>query len=553
MAHPSTIAAIVVAAVCVVPAPARAQELLQDTKLGFKLKAPSGFTRVPLKPDEEWIAAKWISDRAYFQNDKSGFSIDHKPELMVVAFPSDKVKEKVEEQKSGTGEQSRTTLILKNPYKDYKDYLKRTYSDGGFFIAKEDKAEVEGVAVETLEIKVEKMTFGGPRKIVTWIFKCDDADFAVQIEMVENAWPKLKGDVLSCMKTFRRIAKDDKAASSKPAEPVVERLSDMTPAQRAARRRDLETKSQERFVKNLTEGWTAKKIGRVFVLNHSDDKCAQRVAENANAILDYCDQNFGYIGPGEYVRAPIIRICKDSDEFRTYHKGGGGGEIGAIITSGGGDFDFSLFNPDRELVTWKDLNSTQYTSEYINSGVLEHWLREHDDMIYLRTPTWLRIGLQRSFDMSKSKGGKIDFFNDSWERVGLSQQVHGGKLSKFQELVKMDYEALGTDRKRYDECAAAARYLLTGPKKARDALKSYFDAIGVIAKRDKEEAKKNSKVTDEKKPKTLEEEDARFKEENQKVHSSAKKNLEEVYNAAFGSWTDGDWKAFQSAYEKSIG
>src|SRR4029453_15007379 len=89
-------------------APPPAQELLSDAKLGIKLKAPDGYTRVPLKPDEEWIAARWISPRSYYQNAKSGFSLDHKPEPPVVAFPSAKVKERLEEQKSGTGEQSKT-------------------------------------------------------------------------------------------------------------------------------------------------------------------------------------------------------------------------------------------------------------------------------------------------------------------------------------------------------------------------------------------------------------------------------------------------------------
>jgi hypothetical protein len=540
------------AVVALIAAPAPAQELLNDAKLGIKLKAPDGYTRVPLKPDEEWIVARWISDRSYYQNDKSGFSIDHKPELTVVAFPSSKVKEKVEEKKSGTGEQSRTTLIFKNPYKDYKDYLARTYSDGGYFVEKVDKAEVEGVQVETQEIKVEKGTFGGPRKIVTWIYKCDDADFAVSFELVENAWSKLKGDVLSTMRSFRRISKDANASSAPTAPPMTESLKDLSPAQRAARRRELETKSQERFVKNLTEGWTAKKYGRVFVLNHADEKCAQRVAENANAILDYCDSNLGYIGPGEYVRAPIVRICKDYDEYATYHKGGGTG-IGAIITTGAdGDFDIDFFDPDRELLTYKDVNSTQYTSEDINSGVAQHWLREHDERVYMRTPFWLRIGMQRCFDYSKSKGGKVDFFSDSRERVGLSQQAREGKMSKFQDLVKMDPETLSKDRKRYDECAAATRYLLTGPKKAKDLLRAYFDGVGVIAKRDAEEAKKNLHV-DEKKAKSIEEEDARFKEDRQERQNRAKKNLEEVYNAAFGTWTDAEWKTFQSAYEKSIG
>jgi hypothetical protein len=83
-------------------------------------------------------------------------------------------------------------------------------------------------------------------------------------------------------------------------------------------------------------------------------------------------------------------------------------------------------------------------------------------------------------------------------------------------------------------------------------LRSYFEAVAVIAKRDAEEAKKNMHVG-EKQAKSIEDEDARFKQDRQERQNRAKKNLEEVYNAAFGTWTDADWKAFQSAYEKSIG
>jgi hypothetical protein len=543
-------AVLSVVAVALLAAPSPAQELLNDTKLGFKLKAPGGFTKVPLKPEEEWIVARWISDRAYFQNDKSGFSVDHKPELNVIAFPSDKVKTHVQEEKSGTGEQSHTTIILKNPFKDYRDYLKRTYNEGGFYVAKEDKAEVEGVAVEVLEIKVEKLTFGGPRKIVTWIFKNDDVDFAVQFEMVESAWAKLKGDVTSCMRSFRRIAKDagGPSGAAPSTRDAFENTGDLSPAQRTARRRESEKVSQDKFIKNLTEGWTAKKYGRVFVLSHVDEKYAARVAENANAVLDYLDSNLGYIGPGEYVRAPVIRICKDYDEMRVYDKGGSGG-IGAIISIGGGIPEFVF---DREITTYKDLNGNRGGDSTLSS-ICQHWLREHDESLYAETPRWLRIGLMRSFEMSRSKGGKLEFYNDSDERVGISQQVHSGKLSKVQDLVKMDPEALWNDRNRYDECAAATRFLLTGPKKAKDALVAYVGAVNKIARKDEEERKKKAKSSlGESKPKTIEEEDAKFKEASTKERDSEKVHLEEVYAAAFGTWSEADWKSFQSVYEKSI-
>jgi hypothetical protein len=538
MASLSTMAAFIVAVVCVAPAPAPAQELLQDARLGIKLKAPDGFTKVPLKPDEQWIVARWISDRAYYQNDKSGFSVDHKPELNVIAFPSDKVKEKVDVVKSGTGEQSTTTFILKNPFKDYRDYLKRTYNDGGFFIAKEDKAEVEGIAVECLEIKVEKMTFGGPRKIVTWIFKNDDADFAIQFELVENAWSKLKGDVTSCMRSFRRIPKDGKAAPSGPTltENPFEKTGDMTPAQRAARRRESEVKTQEKFTKGLPDGWFGKKYGRVLVLSHVDDKYAAKVAESANAVLDYLDQNFGYVGPGEYVRAPVVRICKDYDEYHVYWKGGGG-----------------FWSFDRELITYKDSSSLQDTTNNITRDCCEHWFREHDLDLYNAMPAWLEIGLGRCFYMSRAKGGKLDFFNDSWERVGMNQQVRSGKLSKIQDLVKMDPDTLRNDQNRYDECAAVARYFMTGPKKAKETLHAYLNAIGVIARRDEEEEKKKVKQISGGSAKTVEEEDAKFKEQRTKMRDAEKAHLEEVYKSAFGTWTDADWKSLQSSYEKSLG
>jgi len=531
--------------------PVRAQELLEDTRLGFKLRAPDGYTKVPLQPGEEWVVARWISDRAYFQRDESGFSVDHKPELFVIAFPSEKTKQKLDEEKRGTGKDSKTIVLVTNPYKDYRDYLKQTYHEGGFYISKEDKAEVQGVPVECIEIKVEKGLFGGPRKIVTWIFKNEDCDFAVQFELVENAWPKLKGTILSCMRSFRRIGKDSGAAADagRPGEKISESLADLTPAQRAMRRRDMEKQSQDRFTKALTEGWTAKKHGRIFVLNHADDRYAEKIAENANAVLDYLDESLGYIGPGEYVRAPVVRICKDYDEARLYDKGGSGFS-GAIIISSILDFEFVF---DREYTTYKDTGSLIRSSDDITSGVCRHWFYERDQTLYQNTPRWLSIGLMRCFGMSRAKGRKLDFFNDSWERVGLSQQVREGRLSKIQDLVKMDPETLSNDQNRYDECAAAARFLLTGPKRARDALKAYFDAIGVIARRDEAERKKSAKGGDSSKPKTLEEEDAKFKAERTQRRDAEKNHLEEVYQAAFGSWSEADWKSLQSAYEKSLG
>ncbi len=52
------------AALLALCAAAPAQELHEDARLGFKIRAPKDFGEIPLKPDEEWIVARWLSDRA---------------------------------------------------------------------------------------------------------------------------------------------------------------------------------------------------------------------------------------------------------------------------------------------------------------------------------------------------------------------------------------------------------------------------------------------------------------------------------------------------------
>jgi hypothetical protein len=546
------VAAILVAAVCVFPATAPAQQLLQDAKLGFKLKAPNDFNKVPLQNDEEWIVARWISARSYYAQLKDGFTTDEKIELSVIAFPVSKTKTGGDNTNGGAVDLSKSSVfILKNPYKDYQAYLKGTFHEGGYYVAKDDKAEVEGIQVQTLDIKVEKLVTA-PKKVLTWIFKCDDAEFAVQFELLESAYPKLKGEIEACMRSFRRIPKDANAAGGSGAgtRPVVENTGDLTPAQRAARRREQETQAQEKYTKGLTEGWAAKKYGRVFIMSHtSDEKYAVATAANANAVLDFLDSNFGFLGPGEYVRSPVIRICKDFDEMRLYDKGGGSG-VGVAITSGD---SLPRFIWDREITTYRDTYSAgaQWGDRALEE-VFTHWISEHDEHALDRMPTWLVWGLERCFRMSKAKGGKLEFFNDSDERVAISQAVHAGKLTKFSDLVKLESTALGSNRGRDYECAAATRFLLTGPKKAKDALQAYLVAVAKIARRDEEELRKSQKSSGDPKPKTIEEEDARFKDQNSKRAGAEKSNLEEVFKAAFGTWTDADWKSFESVYEKSL-
>jgi len=529
---------------------ARAQ-VHEDTKLGYKIRPPKEFSAIPLQPDEEWIVARWLSDKPYYQNDPTtGYQHDLKPELHVVCFQDAVVKaDKIEVEKKTDAEKSIIKIAIKNPFKDYRDYLKRTYNEGGYFIEKEEKAEVEGVKVECLEIKVERGTWGGPRRIVTWIFDGPIADFAVQFEMFESTFAKLKKDVLSTMRSFRLIAGAGGGAgagvSTGGSDVIVADLdaelgdwNKLTPSQRALKKLEQQTKEQEKAVAGLIEGWKAKKIGRCFVLFDIEEKYAREYAVDATAVLDYLDDAFPWLGEGEYVREPTIRVCKDSDEENMYRKG-------------------SSWSWGKEIVTHKDFDrglSGWSESGYVTSSVCQHWFRERSGELWSVMPAWLHTGLDASFEKCHAKGKGVEFFTDSWERVDISQQRALGKLTPLRQIMQFERNALWSGNgNQGSECAAAVRFFLTGPRKAKETLKTYLQALLPLAQQRDEERKKameaNSKSA---KPKTEEEEDAAFKAAHEKQDDSEKKFLEEAFAKSFGAWTDADWKSLDAAYQKSL-
>jgi hypothetical protein len=540
---------------------APAQEVHQDAKLGFKIRSPKDFSKVPLKPEEEWIVARWLSDRVYTQVDKEGggYSAEQKPEMYVIAFPHNAEKVKEEKVGTGTGGKGEITIIsVKNPFKDYDDYLKRTYSEGGFYKSVDEKAEIEGVAVQCLEYKVEKLSRGGPRRIVAWIFKGDDADFAVQFEMFESTWPKLKPEILSSLRSFRRIkagdAKDPKDAKDTQGDkssglPGVLRnreLEELTPAQRASRRRDLAKAEQEKAAKGLPKEWFAKKIGRVFVLSHTDEKTADRVASECSSILDWLDTNLGYIGPGEYVREPIVRICKDSDEEQFFRKGGEGS-----------------WTRGTEIVTHKDTSGSAFGGEsgWVKQEIAQHWFQERDNELYREMPAWLEWGITALFEHCAPKGKSLEFYPDSYSRVRVAQMVKAGTFVPLQDLMKKDGEDLrggasrGPDEKGspYDECTHVVRFLLTNSKKSKDAFKAYLDALTPVIHEHDEKRKKEmeGKVAD-KAPTSEEEEDAQFKAKSKERFERDKTLLTDVFTRAFGTWSDADWKPLEREFRKNF-
>jgi hypothetical protein len=262
----------------------------KDARLGFTMQTPRGWTPLPMKVDEKWLVADYQGDKPFFWTDKaSGWTNEHRPDMQVVAFVSEDIKAKAKVTK-GTDKKGNESIFIEfdSPYKDYKDYMQRRYSGGGWFIEKEEQTTVGDVKVTAYEIRVEKLSYSGPKRIITWIYHIQDVDVAVQYEMLTDAALKLSQEVARCLKSFKVIPRSGEALSNNVSTGKRLTLLDMdevSPEERKNARISLEKEAHELATKKLTEGWNAKRMGRFYVLNHSDEKLAKAIVEQAGHDL----------------------------------------------------------------------------------------------------------------------------------------------------------------------------------------------------------------------------------------------------------------------------
>ncbi len=508
----------------------------EDDRIGYKIRVPRDWTLVPMSADEKWIVAKFLSERAFTYTDPNDhWTSDHKPVMTVIAFIDEVVKKRGVDAK--TTEEGDLFVEINNPYKDYQDYLRKTYSGGGWYVSAEAHDTIDGVNVTQYEIKVEKLTQNGPKHIVTWVYELPDVKVAVEFEVLEGAWPKLQADVLACLRSFRKIQRTHggltPAITGDPVKIVDE--SKLTPEKRKEHRQEVEERTHKKLAASVPSDWTTKEMGRFLVLNHADDKYAKQVVAHAEAVWKWLDDEFDFVGAGEYVPRPVIRICKDQDEENAFWSG-------------------TSWGLNLEIVTHKDAQNgaMSYEFERVNSRLLDIWWSYRDADLYSAMPRWLKRGLEQVLGTARAKGSTLELKPDDWERDGLRESVRTDGLTPPKELVLLGQEKFYENPNRVKQSAAFIRLLLSSrSKRTKDFLKTYL--VNLRAVLDEElAAEKATKPETEKPPATEEEEEERFKNRSKAFEEKEKHFLEAVFERTFKDWSDKDWKRLADEYEKSI-
>lgn len=539
-----------------VAAPQKTSSRHHDKRFGFKFKAPKGWSSIAMKTDEAWLTAKYVSDKSYFHTDKDTlWTAEHTPELLLIAFIKENMVKKKEADVDETDEDGVTTKVIEinNPYKNYEDFLDRTYSGGGFYVDSKEKKKVGKLEVTIYTVKVEKLSRNGPKRIVTYIYHTDDIDYAMQVEVLEAEYKKLKKTLDRSFKSFEEAARTEGRlpTSGKTDDGffiTIREMSEGTPKEQRSKRVESQKLLQERAVRQLPKDWNSFTKKELLVLNHADDKFAKRVGDHATAMLAWMDKTFPYVGKGSYVRGPIIRICKDQEEESAF---GRGVRSGASWWSNGG----------AEILTHQDDGGFMVGSEmdYVNRRLFSHWFTDRDRDLNSALPDWLRGGLNDYIAGGRAKGKKISFKVDDWDRDEARLAHAQGKSVPPRDLITMTRtqfmatsETTGTSYwNRSSQSAMFVRYLLSPEARkcsqAKALIEDYITALDSIIddqnKRDNDALKETLGEAE-----TEEEENERAKKRADRWRESEQELMDAIYERVFGDWKQKDWKALEKAY-----
>lgn len=523
----------------------------QDTRYGFKFKKPKKFDNIAIKVEEEWLAAKYVSEKEYSYHDKdTGGTSLHAPEVLVIAFPHEAMKRRsnVKEDKNG----DEVTITFENPYRDYDDFLTRTFTGGGFYKDTEEEDEIDGVKVTKLTYKVEKLARTGPQTISTWIYHSEDVDYAVQIVGLTKHWKAIEKAVKPIRNTFELIERDAplKINSNLGITLKTGRMNlDIADKKEA---KSVAVKSEkvihERAIAKLPdEGWDHKLKGRVLTVFSADKKYADRVQRHTNKLLDWLDDEFGYLGGSAYLRKPIVRICKDRDEAAAYTAG---------VNSGGGGGRFV----GDELTTWWDSAGwTGYGTDFLNRQIYQYWMLEKNFRLSTAMPEWIDVGLRRLVEQARLDARKPDWRYDAGLISYSKQLVREGKSLHIRDLFLFTSEEFskryGTEGNPFTDGALLINYLASPEmrrhKLAEDMLEDYLRAmIDVVEELEKKQKRKLDAARAQAKRGDGDREYTALRR--QIFKEMEKELLEKTFEAAFGDMSEKDWETVNKHFRDAF-
>ncbi len=497
-----------------------------DKTLGFSIKVPKDWDFVASHEKERYIVATFISKlrlRTTKQKDwkESG---SHRPMMRIIAFTPENIdmgKDREEEEEI-FGKKVKYT-ISRNPYKDYREYVRRTLT--GFYFGEEEEAKIKGLSCTYLDVIMEQSR--PPLRRVSCIYHLGDIDVAVFFEIMEEWYPKHKSLFAKAFKSFKKVKREE----------VESDLTEKSGSGKMTREEWVQSK-----VDSLPEGWTYKLSKHHLILSHTSKKYTGKVAKFADAIREKIEKDFGYKKPKkdkESATLPIVRICGSVGEFNAF-----------IDTSRGN----SSYNPDSGEVLAYDGTREGYDVEWVYSrvgrGILNQYI--YGKYRLTRPDDWYLSGMSYYYSSFKLKGSGCKYMKDTWITGRLREAKKNGELNSFRTL--MNHSGKGVRSiEDWWKVGTLACFLKSreGNKKPWKGLldvymgnfKSAYDEMskeieemtGDIEAEDEEDAEEQA--------------EERAEELRDLLKEFDKKVRKRTFEETFTRWEDSDWDKLEKAWE----
>ena len=544
--------ALLACALLVTSAPADAADkpgkTYKNDVWGFKVRYPNKWITVNMSSKEQWIAAKFLGRRELYGAKGEGWG--ETPEMWVIAFPHARKRQRGAKREKVT--ESLTLITIENPYKNYKDFVKREKrltTEGGYYYSREDESEIGGLPVSIYEIKVEKMV-DVPRRIVTYVYHCDDVDFAIQFSLPEHHYKDWKGTIHTCMKSFRQIERTKPfPTATTTGKNIVdtEKEEALTPEERKKRRKQAVDKFIKDEMDNLPKGWLHMSTKNFCAFSGGDKKFTKRILDHAQNVYNYLEKTFPGLG-SDYVPKGLIRVFKTRAEETAFQEG----------TS-------SLwFGDDEQILITQDTGGMLWEFSWLSSKVTRQWLYYKNRSLWNSMSPFLRWGLQDHMEnMRPSKRKKLQYARDVGDILSMRKLINEGSARPIKDVLLKEKKpneqgwTIGTG-----QTGSVMSWMLSDGNrgKLKGAITRYLTAmvraIEVEDQKWEEEEAKKRKAWKEKVEKgeaddsdEPDPEDA-WKDYQQRLQDKEDAIRQLSFDAAFGQITDKEWEKLDKKWRK---
>ncbi|HEX5137010.1 MAG TPA: hypothetical protein VFY93_08570 [Planctomycetota bacterium] len=481
-------------------------EYFENKAFGFKIRVPKDWREVPAP--HTWIACKHLGKRELEAQRGNDYWSREAPELWIVAFPH---------AAGGT----------ENPYASYRDFLSQNdqfinFSEG-YEIVEEKETTVGDLKVTTYDIQ-ETKTERIPHHVVAWVYHFDDFDFAVQFKVFEWHYKDYDTSFRGCLKSFKRIDRTEAVAGTGAAAGTPTTRADILklPADKRMRAmKDAVEARLRREAEGLPSGWKSRRTKKFLVVTNADDKFVKAAIDHAEAIADHLDDFFGPAG-AEYVAPSILRIFATTEERAAYTAKDEGDLVREVSIGAGHGWEKDN--------AWEELNKSLWSE----------WLLMRNPGLEATLPQWFRDGLNKYMTMLRTKGKRIGFANDDWDRDEIRLQIKRGGYEDLLALLSREFTDLGKpgnldqqDRERQVRVAVLWLMRQGNSGKTKNVVRDLVQ--GVAAEIDRVEAEILAMPA----PK---------EGEKPTVESKRIEIRKNAWNKVLGGWDEGDWNRLNTAW-----